>query len=528
MLRPYQQGAIDAARESLFKRGNRSHLIQLPTGGGKTKIFSEITHRAHKNKSKVWIVAPRNKIVEQISENLSHYKVPHGKIHANSRESIAYNVHVVSKDTLIRRYDKIKNWPDLLIIDECHLFYDQQKTIISKLPKHTKIIGFTATPERTDGRGLSEIYDDISYGESIPKMQAGNYLTPLRYFAPPIRGIEKLHRRGTEYDADELEEFFQKNKIYGEVIGHYEKYGKGKSALIFCRTVKSAYETAERFQKAGHKFYCIEGEMSYKEQRALIDALSQGKIDGLTNCEIATYGLDIPRIEYIACLRPTESRALYFQMAGRGLRPYPGKTELLFFDHVGLLQSHGENGVPPFYLDHIDWNFTGTNKRKITEKEPSQKLCPYIGFMYCSKQSCRGCEHNEAGVDDARKTQEIIDVKLEEIKPLKLQDRPPEERREFVDKMNDLRREYLEAEKTGEIKPGIIGELLKTAKDLKRSEMWVYWYLSGEERISVNIPLLHEMARQLKYKPAWVFFKKTEIRKKLDEKRESLARSLGV
>ena len=528
MLRPYQQTAIDAARESLFKRGNRSHLIQLPTGGGKTKIFSEITHRAHKNKSKVWIVAPRNKIVDQISENLSHYKVPHGKIHANSRESLAYNVHVVSKDTLIRRYDKIKNWPDLLIIDECHLFYDQQKTLISKLPPHTKIIGFTATPERTDGRGLSEIYDDISYGESIPQMQSAGYLTPLKYYAPPIKGLESIHRKGDELDSEELEAFYLKNKIYGEVITHYEKYGKGKAALIFCRTVKSAYDTAERFQKAGYKFFCIEGEMSWKEQKLLIDSLSSGKIDGLTNCEIATYGLDIPRIEYIASLRPTFSRALYFQMVGRGLRPYPNKKELLFFDHVGMIQTHGVDGMLPFYLDKIEWNFTGTNKRKITEREPSQRLCPYLGFLYCDKPSCRGCEHNKDDVENARITQEIIDAELEEIKPLKLQDRPPEERREFVDKINDLRREYLEGDRIGQINSGIVGELLKTAKDLKRSEMWVYWYLSGDDRLSVNIPLLHEIARQKSYKPAWVFFKKTEIRKKLDEKRDSLARSLGA
>ena len=229
-LRPYQRDLVNQAREALKK--NRSHLIQLVTGGGKTRIFSDITHRAHKNKFKIWIVAPRNKLVDQISENLSQYKVPHGKIHAGSNESIAYNVHVVSKDTLIRRYDKIKNWPDLLIFDECHLFYDQQKTIISYLPEKSKILGFSATPERLDGRGLSDIYQSISYGLSIPEMQARNFLTPLRYFAPPIRGIENLHRTGTEYDANELEEFFLKNKIYGEVIGHYEhKDGKVKKVL---------------------------------------------------------------------------------------------------------------------------------------------------------------------------------------------------------------------------------------------------------------------------------------------------------
>jgi len=527
-LRPYQQEAITEASTSLFKDNNRSHLIQIHTGGGKTRVISNITHKVAKNNFRTWAVATRNKLIDQMSGEFSANKISHGKIHASSKESVAYKTHVVSMSTLIRRLDKIKNWPDIIMFDEAHLFYDQQKRIIEHLPDHTKIIGFTATPERTDGRGLSGIYDSISYGPSIPEMQAGEYLTPLRYFAPPIKGIQDLHRKGTEYDAEELEAFFQKNKIYGEVIGHYEKYGLGKSALIFCRTVKSAYETAERFQRAGHKFYCIEGEMPYKEQKMLIYALSRGEIDGLTNCEIATYGLDIPRIEYIACLRPTESRALYFQMVGRGLRPYPGKSELLFFDHVGLLQSHGQDGIPPFYLDHIDWNFDGVNKRKIEKPEPSQRLCPYIGFMYCAKPSCRGCEHNEADVEDARRTQEIIDAELAEIKPLKLQDRPPEERREYVDKMGELRTQYIESEKSGSISPGIVGELLKLAKDLKRSDMWVYWYLTGEERLTVNIPLLHEIKRQNGYKDGWVWFKKDEIRKKLDAKISGMARRTGA
>jgi len=196
-LRKYQQDQVDGARKVLARA--RSVLLQAPTGSGKTVQFSDITARTTKNGHCTWIIVPRNELLKQASDHLAKHKVPHGLISAQSRESRAYKVHVVSKDTLIRRYDKIKNWPDLMIMDEAHLYLDRQIEIASHLPEHTKIIGYTATPERLDGRGLSTasggLYDEIVYGPSIAELIEMGYLSNMRYFCPPMEGLEELHRR---------------------------------------------------------------------------------------------------------------------------------------------------------------------------------------------------------------------------------------------------------------------------------------------------------------------------------------------
>jgi superfamily II DNA or RNA helicase len=539
MLRPYQIEAITAARESLKK--HRAIVIQMPTGAGKTAVVSEICSLIQKNKKTAWFMVPRTELLQQGSSHLSAWKVPHGVIAPGKNESRAYSVHVVSKDTLIRRYDKIKNHPDVIFIDECHIALDRQIEIANNFP-NAKIIGMSATPERLDGRGLDELYQDLIPGPSIPWLMEHGYLSGLRYFAPKIEGLENLHKKGTDVDADELDELLTKRQIYGDAIKYYQKYAEGKPALVFCRNVKSAYETAEKFSAAGYKFFCIEGKMKDSERRRLLQALRKGEIDGLTNCEIATYGLDIPRVEVGICLRPTMSRALYFQMVGRILRVSEGKTDAIFLDHVNNVYEHIEPAypeVPPFFAPSINWNFHGKDKRKkilclickkakvckkdgagralrCGEYEPiaeiSLKMCPEC-FMYYSGPICKNC-----GCEAEKKRQKElteIEAELKEMTPLKLAERPLEERREFVDNINKAKREFAEAIKAGHILPGPVGEMLSMAEKLGRNPLWVYHELTEETRISINVSLLCEIGRQKGYKPGWARFQQKNLERRV-------------
>lgn len=561
-LRDYQQELYDRTRAALAH--NRAVCVQLATGGGKTPVMAAMCESVLGKGKRAWIVVNRKELLGQSSKHLLKWSVPHGLISASANESRAYQIHVVSKDTLVRRYDRIKNWPDLLIFDEAHLYLDRQIDIISHLPEHAKIIGMTATPERLDGRGLSEVYGELIEGPSIPWLTDREYLSPLRYFSPPIDGLGDLHVTGTEYDEEELEALLERKKIYGELVGHYEKHGRGKPALIFCRSVKSAYQTAERFREKGFNFHCIEGQMADGKRRDLIAALTAGTIDGLTNCEIATYGLDIPRVEYGASIRPTLSRALYFQMIGRILRPFTlyecpacgaryenrvcpkhgtenravyRKEHALFFDHVNLVLEHQEPdypGIPPHYVPHIDWNFHGVEKRnkfkcpqcvylkgrrcsKTGEALAEYKtrcqnfarasnvvLCPHLDFLYCPDPHCRTCPHNpDRTVIDARQPMVVVPTDLTEITcPIPMAERPPEERRELQDRIGAAVLEFKAGD--GEILPGPVGELLKIAESLGYAVLWVYYRLTDDNRKTVNVPLLAEIARQKKYHPWWV------------------------
>lgn len=508
-LRPYQETLYKNARESLVN--NRAVLLQLATGGGKTPVMAAMCESVTQKEKRAWIVVPRKELLNQASAHLSKWGVSHGIIAAGQIESRAFKIHVVSKDTLIRRYDKIKNWPDLMLIDEAHLYIDRQIEIISHLPESSKIIGMTATPERLDGRGLSEVYSGLIEGPSIPDLIRQGYLTDLEYYAPPLEGLSDLKYKGTEIDEETFEELLQRKKIYGKVIEHYVKYGKGKAALIFCRSVKSAHHTAQEFKAHGFKAEAIDGTMPDKLVSQILEKHRNGEIQIICNCLLATYGVDIPRVEYIADISPTLSLALYMQKIGRGLRPFPGKEKLIYMDHVNQILEHGVNGVPPHYLEHINWNFHGTEKRKRDKTLKNVKLCPHLDFLYCQNPHCQTCEHNpDKSVKDARKPMIIVPAELKEVKkPVAMSDMNYDDRRITEDKISE---QVLKFKSSPEELPSVIDELVKIADDCGYSPFWIYHQLVTENKHAVQVHILAAIQRAKNFKPGWIYFAKEKIK----------------
>ena len=509
-LRDYQAEIYQRTREAF--RNNRSVCMSLCTGAGKTVVFTEMTKNAAKKRSIVWIVVPRNELLQQASDHLLAAGVAHGLIAAGTMESRAYNVHVVSKDTLIRRFDKIKRPPDFMIIDECHLALDRYMEIVARYPD-AKILGVTATPSRLDGRGLSELYQTHVQGPSLAEMVENGDLSNLRYFCPPIEGLEGLKRSGTEYNQNDLEALLTVRKVYGEAISHYRRHADHKPCLVFCRSVKAAAQTAEKFNEAGYKFENIDGTMTYKRRKALIQGLKAGDLDGLTSCELITYGLDVPRVECIIMLRPTLSRTLFCQMIGRGMRNYPGKKELIVLDHVGNLQEHGHPLAP------YEWQFDGVEKRKRAKPDPEliARLCPKIDFLYCSKPSCVGCPYSDGGKDPRPPI--VIDTDLVEAdSPVKMKDRDPSERDMIEGDIHGAIAKFKTAETVGKFDVGAVGALLEIATDTGRQPLWVYWELS-RDRVTVNVPLLHEISRQKGYKKGWTNFAVKSIEKRMENRK---------
>lgn len=518
-LRPYQSDLIADVRGQLGRHKNV--LMQLATGAGKTRIFSEMTLLATNKGNSVWIMVPRNELLRQSSRQLSALGVSHGMISATSNESRAYSVHVVSKDTILRRIKAgiILSWPRLLIVDEAHLSIDQQLLIRDSVPSSTIFIGVTATPERLDGRGLNELYQSIVYGPTMQELIEYGYLSGMKYFRIPGLETSDLASKdfsGTEIKADILDAILKQRQIYGNMITHYRKQADGKPCLVFCRSIAASIETADRFNVAGYRFEPIDGNMTAKVRETLIDAVGSGQLHGLTSCELITYGLDVPRIQCIIMLRPTLSRALFYQMIGRGLRPSPGKKECVILDHVGNLFEHGHP------LLNNEWNFEGRERRKRMKgiNPVSLKLCENC-YMYFDGSKCPDCG-TVRGLKTPKPLDEVGGTLVEADSPVELKNRPPEERQEFQDRIGRLVDEANGAEG---IQPGPIGELLAIADDLNRGAMWVYWSLSVG-MIAVNVPLLHEICRQKKYKHAWVFHKRTFIADRLEK--EAQERMAGL
>jgi hypothetical protein len=293
------------------------------------------------------------------------------------------------------------------------------------------------------------------------------------------------------------------------MIQHYREHAHEKACIVFCRSVKAAEETAARFRDAGYRFESIDGNMTDKQRKALIDGLKSGRIHGLTSCELICYGLDAPRVECIIKLRFTMSKALDSQMNGRGLRPYPGKDYCIILDPVGCLTEHGHP------LEDYEWQFHGLEKRgkKKGVSPATLKLCAEC-FMHYDGDRCPHCG-TERGKKKQKQYQEIDGRLIEITGPVKLNERPKEDQREIQDRIGILVDEVISAAKSGDgILPGPIGELLKIAEDIDNSAMWVYWKLSDGMRV-VNEPLLAEIRRQKGYKPGWIWMQRKAIEQRL-------------
>lgn len=509
-LRPYQDDLLKECRVE-FRHHNRV-FMQLATGGGKTVIVSQMVRNAYEKKLRVWFIVPRNELMKQSSEHFVKWKIPHGMIKAGMNESRAYAIHLVSKDTLMRRIKKgvIKNWPDFCIFDEAHVAIDQQKTIIANLPETSKVLAISATPERGDGRGLSDIYQSIVYGPHLRDLIEMHYLANFRYFCPPLEGLEDLHKKGNDVDASELEALLQRRAVYGKAIDHYRKYADKKPCIVFCRNIKASEETAQKFREAGYLFESIDGRMSDKKRQTILDGVRDGRLHGVTSVDLCIYGLDIPRLTVAIMLRPTTSKAVYYQQIGRILRPGENKTAIIL-DHVGNLAEHGHP------LQDYEWQFYGKEKRKSKGKSKDiLKLCPNC-WMYFTGTSCPNC----GNVKPPKKAQGMIEIdgRLVEHKgPVPLKDRPEEEQKEFHDKISNAKDRYDAAALLGDVDVGVVLEMLELCDEIGRSYMWTYHTLNNTEHV-VNVPLLTAIAntptsKKKKYNYYWVKIKRQELQKR--------------
>lgn len=503
-LRPYQETLLVNSREAL--RGNKSILVSSPTGSGKSVFFSQITRNAFDRDFRVWVIVPLTELMGQTQRHFHKWSIPHNLIASGRKESRAFKIHIVSKQTLERRWNQVKNWPDLIIIDEAHVNYDFQLKLLSLCQEHTKIMGLTATPERLDGRGLNEIYQDVVFGPSRQTLVEQHYLSNVDYYRIPLEGLEELHKIGIDVKADELEALFKRRAIYGNVVEQWKETAYKKPTLAFCRNVAQAERWAQEFRNHGFKFECLEGKMKKGKRRAIVEAMTTGRIDGITSVNLISYGFDCPRVECILKLRPTDSKALNDQMDGRGMRTWHGKTDCKILDFVNNVDKHGHP------LSPYEWNFYGKEKRKIKDKSADiLRFCPKC-YRYYTGAMC-DCGHKK----ETMKQSELIEIDGRLVKmegPVPLKERPYEEQKEFHDRLAAAKNAYYESVTKQEVDYSAIAEMIDMAESLGYAIMWVYHQLNNLEKVA-NIPLLHAIKHVKGYKQGWVYFKQKELRRRI-------------
>ena len=371
-LRPYQEKMINDARDNL--RQWQRILLQAPTGAGKTAITVFMMSRAAEQGKRAMFIVHQNELLTQTSRALWKQKLEHGMI-ASGKTLSQLPVQVASVQTLVNRLHLVKK-PDLIIIDESHrAAADTYKKVLSAWPD-AKVIGLTATPQRTDGKGLGDLFSAIVTGPTIRQLIAAGYLCDYEIYAPKIEfDLSGVKTTAGDYNKGQLEQVLDRPTITGDAVKHYKQLASGKRCVVMCATIKHANHVCERYQDAGVPAACIDGGMTNAAREAVLAKFAAGEILVICNVQLLIEGVDIPSIEVVQWLRPTQSLIVFMQGNGRGLRPAPGKEKLLILDHVENWKRHG---LP---CADREWSLEGKEKRKGKKKHDE----PDVDIQQCKK-----------------------------------------------------------------------------------------------------------------------------------------------
>jgi len=468
MLREYQIDIIQRVRNS-FSENKKRVCVVLPTGTGKTVVFAQIAKMTAENKKHVLILTHRREIHRQTMIKLYDIGIHAGQITTNSIMSYKENVQCGMVGTVVNRLNKI-NKPDLIIIDECHHILGNTWQSIVNYYSDVPRIGFTATPERLDGRGLGEnnLFDNLIIGIQTKEAVKNQYLSyPIIYKPPGIPQSFKI-KKG-DFDTKEQETILSEKHIVGDVIQHYKEHLDGLPVVCFCPTVEHSKLMAEQFTNQGYKSYAVYGNMDDKLRDKYILGLSNGDTQILTSCDVISEGVDVPMLAGAILLRKTLSLSLYLQQIGRALRPYPGKDKTIILDHAGNSLIHGH------VLQNREWSLD-SKKRDSKKSKPSITECPKCYSVWEGKPSkCLNCNFDFTKQEIEKKK---IDIRVLEGKL----------RADFPDLDSDLFEVALKA-------------IASDTKELKQKLLWSTAYkLANKENGKSELDKLREI---LGYKIGW-------------------------
>ncbi len=409
--RPYQTSILDRVRAFFRKLGSKSVVVVSPTGSGKTVMFAKIAKGAASRNSRVLILVHRREILEQILKSLHELGVVSGQI-ASGRPQTIDSVQVAMVMSLTRRINYVKR-PDLIIVDECHhALQDNSWGRILKYWRDVPRIGFTATPERLDGRGLGETFEEMIVGPSVAELVRDGWLSCPVVYRPPEEVAQNYHVKRGDFDIKEQAETMGRRKIIGDVIEHYKKHLEGLPVVCFCVSVEHSHLMAEEFRTAGYRTMPVYGDMPKTERERAIRGLADGSVQVVTSCDLISEGVDIPVMAGSILLRRTMSLALYLQQAGRSLRPSPGKNRAMILDHVGNYYLHGH------ILEKRQWSLNSQARDPRKEKPPATTTCPICyGVWPGTPRICPACGFKFSDIQREIKPLQMVAGELIEAVP---------------------------------------------------------------------------------------------------------------
>jgi superfamily II DNA or RNA helicase len=341
-LRPYQEKAV---RNAIREIGtDRSTLVVMPTGSGKTKVMTEIARR--RAGDKILVLAHRDELLQQARERFAHdcderVGLDKADDFAADERIVVGSIQTVSMPARLERFSKQRF--DMIMVDEAHhACAATYRRVLDYFPD-AKIIGVTATPDRADEKAMGQVFDSVAFLYEIENAINDGYLCDVRCSRIEIAGLDLSSVKTVAGDLNQgdLDKVMAIEEVLLGVADATIREAGDRRTLLFTTSVANADRLAEIMNR--HREGCamaVNGKTEIDERRSILRAHQSGDYQFLVNCAITTEGYDDPAISCVAIARPTKSRALYTQMAGRGLRIFPGKSDCLLLDFCGNSGRH--------------------------------------------------------------------------------------------------------------------------------------------------------------------------------------------
>lgn len=364
-LRDYQEECVQAVWSAWANKMQRPAAV-LPTGAGKTVVFSHLieqfvdVYRSIGEPYRTVVLVHRDELADQAIEKIRAVapSLSVGKVKA-ADDDVHADVMVCSVQTLARQarltrllaaqgaYGRI----GLVVVDEAHhATADSYKRVMRALGGYdgltedadgfehgTRVLGVTATMARGDGVGLGDVWEDVVFKRSVLWMISRGYLTDVRGRAVDLEylNLNGVKRSGGDYQAADLGKAIMEANGHRHVARAVQVYAADRRPIVFLPDVASARATADALNAAGVTSEVVDGTVPRAERIAIYNRYRTGATRALVNCMVLTEGADFPWADCVVNARPTTNPTLYIQMVGRGLRPWPGKTDCLVLDVTG-------------------------------------------------------------------------------------------------------------------------------------------------------------------------------------------------
>lgn len=334
-LRPYQTECVNSVLDSWEEF--QKVLAVLPTGAGKTVIFSKVAERSS---GRTLVLAHREELIEQAKNKIEATTGIVAQVEKAERKA-ERNCSVVVASVQTLQGDRLAGWPQdhfsRIVVDEAHhALSDTYRRILEHFCT-ARVLGVTATPFRGDKKNLGTMFETVAFEIGLIDLIKQGYLSPIRIKSVPLQiDLNGIRTISGDYDLEQVDQAL--DPILTKAAAAIAHEAAQRKILVFLPLRKTSQKFADILNGVGIKAKHVDG--NSEDRKEILESFSRGDFQVLCNAMLLTEGYDEPSVDCVCILRPTKSQPLYAQMVGRGTRLHPGKSECLLLDFLWLHEKH--------------------------------------------------------------------------------------------------------------------------------------------------------------------------------------------